>query len=972
MSVTADTARLEIGILGPVVATRGGDPIDLGGLQPRSVLALLVLARGDAVPADRLMDAIWGDRPTPAATSTLHSHISRLRGRLKTAQSQVIVRQGTGYRLDAESEAVDAWRFERLLDEAGSVPGPRRVAHLEQALALWRGPALVDYPDEDWARPEAARLDGLRQVARDQLLAARLDAGEHRVLVPELERLTSDDPLHEEYWRLLALALYRSSRQADALAALRRARELLADELGVDPGPALRQLEADVLAQASDLDAPPPPPPPAMARPTAVVAAVDPLVDRDAEVSQVRGCLDGAAAGQGAFVVVEGPAGIGKSRLLAEMRTQAADAGFLVLEARGSAMEHEFGFGVVRQMLEPLLDEPEVEHLLVELGPSVGAVFDRADEATAGDSYRQLQGLSRLVAAAAGERPVLLSIDDLHEADTSSLRFLTFVLKRLSGSRVVVAGTVRSGEPHADDRLLAEISGDPHTTVIRPGRLSPQASAELVRGRLGKDAAPTFVDACHRATDGNPLLLLQLLRALALEKVKPDAAHAETVIAIGSRAIGSLVTLRLRRLPGQASAVAKAVSVLGDRAELPVVAALVGASEQDVADAVAALARAELLTDEYPLGFVHPLVAEAVYQSLGAGEQASLHESAAQLLLDSGHPAEQVAVHLLKAPRRGRPETVDLLLRAADQAESRGSLEAATTFLRRALEEPPPEDDVVDLLVRTAVLGGTSDGVFARQTLERAYALCTDVEQRGEIALWLTSALVFVGTEGEATSFALSAVTELPADAVDQRQALIALAKVSGWIHDLPPDRWMGELDVTPSGFGARMLAVEQAFELSLRGTDRQRMLDLLRGALDDPTWQTGAADVFYEVAGIALIIAGEDTAEHWGAAMASAQARGDTSTVGLHLWRGVALWLGGQLREAQQAVLSARYETEEWGSAAIGVPLCDAVLVLIALDLGDLTGARDLLDRALAAPGIGTGRRLLHVAHAAVAARRR
>jgi DNA-binding CsgD family transcriptional regulator len=515
--------------------------------------------------------------------------------------------------------------------------------------------------------------------------------------------------------------------------------------------------------------------------------------------------------------------------------------------------------------------------------------------------------------------------------------------------------------------LLAEISGDPHTTVIRPGRLSPQASAELVRGRLGKDAAPTFVDACHRATDGNPLLLLQLLRALELEKVKPDAAHAETVIAIGSRAIGSLVTLRLRRLPGQASAVAKAVSVLGDRAELPVVATLVSASEQDVADAVAALARAELLTDQYPLGFVHPLVAEAVYQSLGAGEQASLHESAAQLLLDAGHPAEQVAVHLLKAPRRGRPETVDLLLRAADQAESRGSVEAATTFLRRALEEPPPEDDVVDLLVRTAVLGGTSDGVFARQTLERAYALCSDVEQRGEIALWLASALVFVGTEGEATSFALSAATELPVDAVDQRQALIALARVSGWIHDLPPDRWMGELDVTPSGFGARMLAVEQAFELSLRGTDRRRMLDLLRDALDDPTWQTGAADVFYEVAGIALIIAGEDTTEHWGAAMASAQARGETSTVGLHLWRGVALWLGGQLREAQQAVLSARYETEEWGSAAIGVPLCDAVLVLVALDLGDLTGARDLLDRALDAPGIGTGRRLLHVAHASV-----
>lgn len=967
MAAETGTAPLEIGILGPVVATRGGQPIDLGGLQPRSILALLVLARGDALPADRLMDALWGENPTPSATSTLHSHISRLRGRLKSSESSVIVRQGTGYLLDVPRDAVDAWRFERMLSEVAGLPPAQRAAHLGSALALWRGPALVDHPDDDWALGEAARLDGLRQVARDQLLTARLDAGEHRVLVPELERLTSEDPLHEEYWRLLVLALYRSSRQADALAALRRAREVLADELGVDPGPALRQLEADVLAQSPDLEAPTEVSAPEPVQRVAATTSSDLLVDRDAELAQVHRCLQAAREGEGAFVVFEGPAGIGKTRLLAETRRLAAAEGFRVLEARGSAMEHEFGFGVVRQLLDPLLGDPGTSDLLDDLGGSVAAVFDRAEEPAAIDAYRQLQGLARLLAHGVGDRPALLSVDDLHEVDISSLRFLAFVLKRLSGARTVIAGTLRTGEQHPDERLLAEITGDPHTVQVRPRRLSAQASAELVRSRLGQDAAASFVDACHRATDGNPLLLLQVLRALETERVTPDASHAETVIAIGSRAIGSLVALRLKRLPDPATDVAKAVSVLGDRAELPVVAELVGVPEADVVGAVAALARAELLSDHYPLGFVHPLVAEAVYQSLAAGEQAALHERAAQLLQEAGHPAEQVAAHLLQAPRRGRPETVDLLVRAADQAQARGSGEAAVTFLRRALDEPPPPDDMVDLLVRTAVLAGSNDGLFARDALERAYSLCTDVEQRAEVALLLTSALVFVGTEGEAMSFALSAVDELPEDAVDARQGLVAMARVSAWIHDLPPERWMGEVEVAASGFGAKMLAVEQAFELSLQGVERRRMLRQLHEALDHPAWQTGAADVFYEIAGIALIIAGEDSTEHWSEAMIRAQARGETSTVGLHLWRGVALWLAGRLREAHQSLLSARYETEEWGSAAIGVPFCDALLVLVALDLGDRDGARDLLGRALASPGIGTGQRLLHLAHAAV-----
>ena len=157
---------------------------------------------------------------------------------------------------------MDAWEFEAAVESAaGQAPGDA-VCTLETALRLWRGPAYADYAGETWAEAEIARLTELRAVARERLLATRLDLGEAQLVIGDLEALVAEDPLREERWRLLALALYRAHRQAAALAALRRAREVLADELGVDPGPALRSLEAEVLAQSPDLDAPTPPRPP--------------------------------------------------------------------------------------------------------------------------------------------------------------------------------------------------------------------------------------------------------------------------------------------------------------------------------------------------------------------------------------------------------------------------------------------------------------------------------------------------------------------------------------------------------------------------------------------------------------------------------------------------------------------------------------------------------------------------------------
>src|SRR5215475_8856068 len=238
---------------------------------------MLVLHRGQIVSAEQIIESLWEDERPASAFASLQSYVSHLRRRLEPdvaarSRSGVIVRQARGYAVRLAPDAVDAWRFEQLLGSADDGVDP--VRQLTEALGLWRGAALADYADQAWAQPEITRLDELRSVARERLAAARVDVGEAAIMVGELEAMVAEAPLREERWRLLALALYRAHRQADALGALRRARQTFADELGVDPGPALRALEADVLAQSPALDARPPAP--------AVAAATETVAHDDA------------------------------------------------------------------------------------------------------------------------------------------------------------------------------------------------------------------------------------------------------------------------------------------------------------------------------------------------------------------------------------------------------------------------------------------------------------------------------------------------------------------------------------------------------------------------------------------------------------------------------------------------------------------------------------------------------------------
>ena len=609
--------QLHLHVLGELTATRDGAVVDLGGRRQRAVLAGLIIARDEVVPADRLVDCVWGDQPPANATGALQAYVSHLRRRLEpdaTARQRegVIARAGPGYVLRIPPAAVDAWAFESAVESAAGLAPADAVCALEPVLRMWRGPAYADYAGEPWAEAEIARLTELRAVARERLLATRLELGEAQLVIGDLEALVNEDPLREERWRLLTLALYRAHRQAAALAALRRARQVLADELGVDPGPALRSLEAEVLAQSPDLDGP------TAARTDDATLLVprprtpDGLVDRDREMAVLRTELDELDEGTSGCLLIEGPAGIGKTRLLDEVHTLAVGAGMTSRSARSSALEQGFDFEVVRQLF--------------------GAGVD--DVVREGERFAVLRGLREVTADLAATAPLVLCVDDIQWCDEASLQFLAYLVRRLEGLPVLVVLAVRTGETHEADDLLAELAGNESVSVLHPAPLTAQGTAALVADRLGR-GADAFVATCHRMTSGNPLLLRQLLRALADQGVPPDAAHVDTVRAVGSRAITSLVTLRLRRMPATVTTVAHAVAVLGPLADLVTVADVAQHSEEDVAAALDVLARSEILLDGQPLDFVNPLVRDAIHADIPAGERALLHERMSRRLKSS-------------------------------------------------------------------------------------------------------------------------------------------------------------------------------------------------------------------------------------------------------------------------------------------------------------------------------------------------
>lgn len=260
-SLPPSVATIDLAVLGPVGASRDGRDLVLGGRRQRLVLAALLIAQGRVLSADRLQKLVWSDAERPASRTTLHGYVAGLRRALEPGQparnGKLLVREGPGYALRLPTGSLDAGRFAVAVDRGSALLEQGRAAaalsELDSGLGLWRGQAYADLDDWPFVLPEVARLDGLRTAAVELRLTSLIDLGRHAAAIGELEALTLEQPLRERGWELLALALYRAGRQGDALAAIRRARAQLDAALGVDPGPALRRVEAGILHHQESL-----------------------------------------------------------------------------------------------------------------------------------------------------------------------------------------------------------------------------------------------------------------------------------------------------------------------------------------------------------------------------------------------------------------------------------------------------------------------------------------------------------------------------------------------------------------------------------------------------------------------------------------------------------------------------------------------------------------------------------------------
>ena len=682
------------------------------------------------------------------------------------------------------------------------------------------------------------------------------------------------------------------------------------------------------------------------------------LLERGRELEELDRLIDSACAGEGRVALIEGRAGIGKSRLLAEARERAQSAGMRVLVAKGSELELEFAFGVVRQLFEPSLVQAETRAAWLDGAAAAAAgifdtVADAAEDAPRDASFASLHGLYWLVVNAAAEGPVLLALDDLHWIDRPSLRFVAYLARRLEGLPVLVAATLRSAEPGTDPALLGEIANDPATVPVRPGALSSEGVRDLVRARLAGDADEPFCDACHATTGGNPLLLRQLLSSLEAEGVAPEGRNAALVRDIGPRAVSRTVLLRLARLPAEAATVARAVAVLGENADVPAVAALAELDERVTADATAALARAEILHPDPPLSYVHPLVRDAIYHDLPPGERELQHGRAARMLAGAGATPEQVASHLLTVPRRGDEWVAGQLVEAARSALRKGAPESAVSYFTRALEEPPPEEQRAPLMFELGMAEISTFGPDAVTHLRGAYEALDDVVARALAAYALARTLLFTGAPGEGAALAKRTAAELPEKFLDLKQSLESLvyyAVVFGGhgreeLAAFEPYR----AGLPGDGFGARMLEAVAAYDWAVAGASADEAAALALRALGDGVLVREDNGLSNIPPICVLALADRDEAlEHLDAAAADAHRRGAMFAVlGANCWRSFTLWRRGELVDAEAEGRLGLEAMELWGQETGNVMAYSmAVLGRVMVERGELEAARGMFER--------------------------
>ena len=466
---------MEVGLLGPLEVEGPDGQAQFGGPKERLVLALLALRAGQVVSRDALVDALWGDEPPATAVKTLQGHVARVRRSLEAAGlGDVLATREPGYILGVPSESIDVASFENhasvgrqaLADGDAS----RATAELAAGLNLWRGNALADCRSGGWAAAEALRLDELRLATVEDRIEADLLLGRHRLLVGELESLVARHPLRERLWAALMVALYRADRQADALRAYQRARDVLVEELGLEPGVELRRLEVAVLAGDPALDESDVPVGrnreltiPLPRRVEAATSAV--FVGRVHERHDLSRSIQAVTAGARRAVLISGEPGIGKTVLSAACAREAFENGAVVLYGRCDedlGIPYQPWAEVLDHLVGHAPDDVLAAHRdargneLARLVPQLGG-GTRADRTSTSDPeserYLLFGAVVDVLARVSALAPIVLVLDDLHWADRPTIHLLRHVVAADTLQRLFVIGTFRESDVGADDPL---------------------------------------------------------------------------------------------------------------------------------------------------------------------------------------------------------------------------------------------------------------------------------------------------------------------------------------------------------------------------------------------------------------------------------------------------------------------------------------------------------------------------------------
>ncbi len=762
-------ANVRVSVLGPVRAWLGPAELELGPARQRAVLAVLAAHAGRVVGRDELITAIWGDSPPATAVGSIYTYVSGLR---RVLQPENLSTGSGGYLLRIDPADLDSSRFQRLRATAAELlsAGDANAAteRLDEALGLWRGDAYATLAGP-FLELDRQRLAELRLAAAEQRARLRLETGGDDGLVAELTALVRDNPLHEPLHELLMRALHRAGRHGEALEVFRTARRTLVAELGIEPGPALRSLQRQLLSGSGESR-----PSPVSSRtvvPTPIAKALrDGLggrswVGRVAEIDHLRGLVRAVAAGTGGAVWISGEPGIGKTELLTHAFADAA----------------RFGCRVAWGAADQLGSRVPLQVLYRALGLETASRRPQGPEAEPADDL-----IVAAVRSACATSPLVLVVDDMQWADSATVRVWERLLGLVGRLPLLLVASARPDVHHADLRrtVLAR-----QRMPLDLGPLAPADLDRMVAALVGAQPGP-HLRALAARSGGNPLFARELVAALrqrdAVEISGGRADIGAEVTVDPPQTLLDAVHATLEVLSGETREVLRLAALLGSEFSVSEVVAVTGRSALDLVGALEeALAAAVLVDSGTDLAFRHPFLRQALVASVPPALRAGLHRHAAEVLAAGGSPLTRVAEQIDASAPVVDSWVLNWLVNH-HAAVVRRAPGIAGDLIRRTLATGLPSADQRATLLVALVRLEYRQGRTPVNQAQEAMSLATDPGDRAEMRQLLATMRHRRGETAEAEQMLREAVDDERVPAIWRSRHRVLLANIHrGDLDDL-------------------------------------------------------------------------------------------------------------------------------------------------------------------------------------------